>query len=334
MKTFEVMIGVAALTAILSSDVWAREPIEDIGAETASHEEIDPIPVEFERLTSLCLHGNGNLLACDGGAKQIKVINPAGEQVDAMKLDFAPEAIEVAADGTIYCGGEGKLARLDAAGKVLGAAEIPELSALAEVERRRARPANYRVSGIAISGKVLFVAYGAGGGRGSRSKLLRFDSELTNPRLIAEDLRGCCQRCDVAASDGVFYVAENTAHRVVRFDAKGRVVGKWGEHSRTDLSGFGSCCNPMNLCFGPGGALYTAESGMARVKRYTPGGKFLGLVGYVGTERFREASRLAVSCSNIAIAVAPDGNRIYVMDYAKNRIRVLQKKKTATHSGG
>jgi len=47
----------------------------------------------------------------------------------------------------------------------------------------------------------------------------------------------------------------------------------------------------------------------------------------VGVERFANAGRLASSCSNIAIAVTPSGDRVYVMDHKNNLIRVLQKKK-------
>jgi sugar lactone lactonase YvrE len=161
---------------------------------------------------------------------------------------------------------------------------------------------------------------------GSKSKLFRFDRDLKNPKLLAEGLRGCCQRCDIVQRDGVLYLAENSVHRVVRMERDGQVLGQWGERSRTDLSGFGSCCNPMNLCFDADGVLYTAESGLGRVKRYTSDGKFLGLAGYIGVERFTNAGRLAASCSNIAIAVTPDGTRVYVMDVKNNLIRVLQKK--------
>jgi hypothetical protein len=129
------------------------------------------------------------------------------------------------------------------------------------------------------------------------------------------------------AKDGVLYVAENARHRVVRFDRDGEVLSTWGRRARTNVAEFGSCCNPMNLCFGPGGVLYTAESGLGRVKRYTPEGKFLGLVGYVGVTRFTRAGRLAASCSNIAIAVNKDGSRVFVQDLKKNIIRVLAKQK-------
>lgn len=82
----------------------------------------------------------------------------------------------------------------------------------------------------------------------------------------------------------------------------------------------------MNVCLDSKGVLYTAESGSGRVKRYTTGGKFLSLVGYLAVDRFERAGPHAASCSNIAIAVTPDGKRVYVMDYRNKQIRVLQEK--------
>jgi sugar lactone lactonase YvrE len=267
-------------------------------------------------------------LACDEGAQEIKVIDPAGKQVATIKLDFGPEAIDVAADGTIYCGGEGQLAKLDKAGQVLQTVPVPENIASTMASKRRMMSRKPRISGIAVSGEDVFVAFGSGWSLGSKSKLFRFDRELQNPKLLAEGLRGCCQRCDIVVRDEVLYLAENSAHRVVLFDRQGEIGGKWGARSRTELEGFGACCNPMNLCFGSDGVLYTAESGLGRVKRYSTDGKFLGLVGYVGVQRFTSAGHLAASCSNIAVAVTDDGKQVYVMDYKNNLIRVLQKKKT------
>jgi hypothetical protein len=113
---------------------------------------------------------------------------------------------------------------------------------------------------------------------------------------------------------------------VVRYDAEGKALSNWGEKSRTGMEGFGSCCNPMNICFGPGGELYTAESGLGRVKRYSPDGKFLGLIGQIGVLRFTRAGRTASSCSNITVAVTKDANRVFVQDVSRNIIRVLLKK--------
>jgi sugar lactone lactonase YvrE len=82
----------------------------------------------------------------------------------------------------------------------------------------------------------------------------------------------------------------------------------------------------MNLCFGPDGSLYTSESGLGRVKRHTPDGKLIELVGYSDVTRFTRAGRLAASCSNIAIGLSPDGKRIYVQDLKENTIHILERK--------
>ena len=305
----------------------ARQAIVDLAVETASHEEVEPLDVKFERPSTLRLDRYGRLLAGDAEAKEIKLIDRCGRQVGTIEPGFAPEAIDVAHDGTIYCGGDGRLAMLDPCGNVLRTTPIPDDAKSAVGTRRRASSRPLRISGIAVSETDAFVAFGSGWSLGSKSRLFRFDRDLGDPQLLAEGLRGCCQRCDIVGLRGMAYLAENSAHRVVVYNRDGEVLDKWGARSRTDVEGFGSCCNPMNLCFDARGILYTAESGLGRVKRYATDGKYLGLVGYVGVERFANAGRLAASCSNIAIAVTPSGDRVYVMDYKNNLIRVLQKKK-------
>lgn len=337
MKISIMIIGFCGAAVFLTSfgsaqDPPQRQPPEDVGAESATHREVDPLEVEFAHLTALRLDSQDNLLACDAEAKQIKVIGPGGKQTGTIELPFGPEAIDVAADGAIYCGGEGQLARLDKTGKVVKSIEIPAAagSPVSEASKRRAKSSNVnvrlRISGIAVTDRDVFVAFGSGWSLLSKSKLFRFDRELRRPKLVAEGMRGCCQRCDVVAGRHGIYLAENSAHRVVHYNRRGQVLGKWGERSRTKLEGFGACCNPMNLAFDSQGTLYTAESGLARVKRYSTDGGFLGLVGYVGADRFQSAGPNAAACSNMAIAVTPDGNRVYVMDYKNKLIRVLQRK--------
>lgn len=319
-----VLLGEAAEPEV---DREVERETGDFGAETATHEELPPLRVEFRRLTALRLHPRGNLLACDGDARQIKVIDASGKMVSTIDLDFQPEAIDVAGDGTIYCGGQGRLAKLSAEGRVLRQIDLPKKET-AEEERAFGpwRDRANRVSGVGVTARDVFLAYGAGWSLRSRSKLFRLDRNLEDLTLIAEDLRGCCQRCDIAARGETIYVAENARYRVVSFDREGNELGHFGGKSRKDLEGFGSCCNPMNLDFDADGNLYTSESGIGRVKQYTADGRFRTLVGYVGVERFETAGHLAASCSNMAIAVTPDGHRVYVMDYKGNRIRVLQKK--------
>ncbi len=309
------------------------QPPADLGADTASHEEVEPLAIEFHRLSALRLCPDGNLLAGDVEAKQIKVIDPAGKLVRVIELDFGPEAIDVTAKGVVYCGGHGQLARLDKNGQVVTQVAVPEaaVSPISETSRQRAEKCDValrlRVSGIAVSGRRVFVTFGSGWSTVSTSKLYCFNRDLADPKQLAEGLRGCCQRCDIiAAPKGGIYLAENSVHRVVRYNRRGKVLDKWGERNRNGVEGFGACCNPMNLCVDSEGTVYTSESGLGRVKRFSPEGEFLGLVGYTGVERFERGGPHAASCSNIAIAVTPEGDRVYVMDYTKNVIRVLQRK--------
>ncbi len=303
------------------------EPLRpDLEADRATHVEGDTIDVPFQRLGALCLDNQDRLLACDTSARAIKVIDSAGKLVQTIQLDFGPEAIAVARDGTVYCGGAGKLAKLDETGKVLLTGLLPADSRSLLPKRRRGSGKGTRVSGMAVSDEYVFATFGSGWSLGAKAKLFRFDRNLKNAKMLAKGLRGCCQRCDITLRNGVVYLAENAAHRVVKYDFEGKVLGKWGSRSRTKVEGFGSCCNPMNLCFGPDGSLYTSESGVGRVKRFSVDGTFLDLVGYSGVARFSRASGFAASCSNIAIAVPRNGDRVYVMDYRSSKIRVLIRK--------
>lgn len=322
-QVMQVAVAVLAWGA-LPVPVSRAEAPADVGVETATHREAEMLPVKFGTLSCLRLLPDGNLVAGDSLEKKLKIVEPGGKLQATIDLPFAPEAVNLAPDGTLYCGGHGRLAMLDRAGKILKTAAIPATAKTANV--RKAPNKELRVSGIAISDQDVFVAIGSGWSTGSISKLFRFDRDFGNPVVIAEGLRGCCQRCDIDFNRGVLYLAENAAHRVVLMDREGTVISKWGERDRLKIEGFGSCCNPMNLTFDAAGVLYTAESGLGRVKKYSTSGSYLGLVGYIGVERFTNASQQAASCSNIAVAATPDGSIVYVADIKEQRIRVLKKK--------
>jgi DNA-binding beta-propeller fold protein YncE len=302
----------------------ADDKPENSKPELATHTEAKPLDVSFQKLSALCLHGNGTLWATDEQAKTIKVIDADGSVTKTIDLSFAPESLEIASDGAVYCGGQGQLALLRSSGEVVKIGKIPPEQPTPSASPRHNRP--QRVSGLAVLGGDLFVAYGSSWSVRSLSNLYRFDRQFENSVRIVEGLRGCCQRCDIVARDGVIYVAENARHRISMFDRDGKHLGNWGNRERTGLEGFGACCNPMNLCFDKEGVLYTSESGLGRVKAYNTNGELLGLVGYTAVERFERASHLASTCSNIAIAVTPDAAKIYVMDYQENLIRVLVRK--------
>jgi len=292
----------------------------------SSHEEGEPLSVSFGVFSGLCAAPDGTFLASDKRSGEIHVLNADGSLSRTLKPGLDPEAIAVAPDGTVYCGGEGQLAQLGADGAVVRKAPLPANAATDDGRTRRRRPRPNMVSGLAVGDRDVFLTVGSGWSTGAKAKLFRFDRDLKTSALLAEGLRGCCQRCDLAVCGEDVIVAENGAHRVVRYDRSGKLLFKWGERSRAGIEGFGSCCNPMNLCFDRAGNLYTAESGLGRIKKYAVDGTFIGLVGYVGTTRFERASGLAAACSNIALAANTDGSRIYVMDYKNRLIRVLMAK--------
>ena len=116
--------------------------------------------------------------------------------------------------------------------------------------------------------------------------------------------------------DGCF-VAENSRHRVCHYDRDGELISTFVKGDRTSFAGFAGCCNPMNLCFGPGGELYASESNIGRIKRFTPAGELLGLVGRVN---------LVPGCKNVAIEANSDGSRVYMLDITRNHIVMMCRK--------
>jgi hypothetical protein len=166
-----------------------------------------------------------------------------------------------------------------------------------------------KASSISALNDDVFVATHAALGYGF--DVWRMNDKFESPVKIVTGLSGCCGQMDVKANKDGLFVAENSEHRVCRFDRDGKSIAKWGEGARTGLEGFGSCCNPMNVAFGPGDAVYTAEDDTGRIKRYSADGKLLGLVGSV---------ELKPGCKNCSIAVSSNGSRVYMLDITRNLI--------------
>ena len=144
-------------------------------------------------------------------------------------------------------------------------------------------------------------------------------------KKIVERQYGCCNHIDMEVIGDKLMIAENSRHRVNLFDFDGKQVGTWGKRDRTGIEGFAACCNPCNTDIGKDGMIYTFESGVGRVKRFSPDGDYLGLVGYVDTTKFDKGSKLAAQSCYIPSEVSPDGRRIYVLDIRQHFIRVLEQ---------
>lgn len=292
-----------ALAAGLAVNVLSPDRAGATGGSTTTHKEAAPIT--FRDLTkrlslaTFCLNEKGNLLVCIARPSQVRTISPSGKRLAAWNVPFTPQAICTAPKGITYVGGLNKVARLGPAGKVLKTIDLPTGGSRYQ-----------RVTALAADGKDLFVGF-----RGrSGYTVYRCDGDFGSGKQILKGQRGCCGQFHFIARNGMLYVADNCRHRVARYDRNGRFLSAWGQRSRTGIEGFGSCCNPMNLCFGPNGEIYTAEASLLRIKSYSPEGKLLGLVGTFGGRG---------GCRHVAVAASDSGSKVYMIDVYRNSIRVL-----------
>jgi hypothetical protein len=295
-----------------------------------THREIDPIDIgigDRGKIETMAMNKDGNLLLGVSGysgnsnRKQfaIKVVSPKGKVLDTWRLtNLEPKMLHANDDGTIYVGSEGAVAILSDRGRVMKKVEFGDLF---EGEYKSAHS-----SGVTASEDYFFIAFGNGFSLRATEDIVRFDRDLTNPKVIVKQQFGCCSHIDLDVDGDVLLIAENSRHRVNRYSTEGELLERWGKRDRSSVQGFAACCNPVNFDFGPGNVLYTAESGIGRVKKYSPTGDYLGYVGNVDTTKFDQGSRLAAQSCYIPVEVSADGSQVFVMDVRANFIRVLQAK--------
>ena len=171
------------------------------------------------------------------------------------------------------------------------------------------------VASLAVTDEDVFVATYDVTGYGFC--VWRLSHSLDHPKKIVTNLRGCCGNMHIGAGKGELFIAENARHRVCRYDREGKLINTFGKKDRDGIDGFSSCCNPMNVCITGNGEVYTSESNVGRIKRYTADGEYLELVGTVD---------LVPGCKNVSIVVTPDRKRVYMMDKTRSHVIVMQQK--------
>jgi hypothetical protein len=307
-----------------------------------THLEVDSIDVKLEpdgKIETMAMNAAGDLLVgvswpnrstpTPGQPKSkskrlyaVKIISTDGKnKIKATwPMDIVvPKMIHGLGDGNVFIGGHGVLAIYDPTGGYITSIEVGDA-----VEDPDAK-----VSGVTANKDYIFIAFGYGGSLRATEDVVRFDHELTAPKLIVKKQFGCCDHLDLDVKGDTLLVAENSRFRVNLFTLEGEMIDRWGKRDRKSIAGFSACCNPVNFDMGPDGFLYTAESGIGRIKKYSKDGELLGVVGYVNTFKFQKANRTAAISCYIPIEISKDGKRFYVMDVRANIIRVLVPKAEA-----
>lgn len=295
-------------------------------------------------LKNFCLNSEGNILACfvparsaDGkGGPGIRVYSPKGDLLKTLPLEIKPGAVCVAKDGTIFTAGDGRVLKLDAAGKVLASATSPvanepvvigkELEEMLKQSKRSSKEELQRmqvslekrradVTGLAVTEKHVFVAVPTPSDFTYR--VYRFDHTLENPKLVVEKLRGCCGQMDIQTHDGKLWIPHNARHSVECRDSEGKQVSKFGKAGKVKANEFGGCCEPKNMRVLPNGDILAAESGPPTcIKRFSASGAFIEVVALVKGKS---------ECVRVTVDVSPDGSRYYLLDTQRDAIRIFGK---------
>jgi len=312
--TWGIMLRTAVLAAATSA--WGRDPTHVPAGSLGSARD-----TKAQALSCFCLDPGDNILACDEAQRCIRRISPGDKLLAKWTLDFAPQAMACRADGTVLVSGGGRIALLDASGQTLLATNLP-VPPLPIVKGRKltkaevAQQISMRTASTAVAAMSNDVFVCARSNTGYT--IYRLNDRFEEPKAIVKGLSGCCGQMDFTARGDTLYVAANCEAKVVQYNRAGRKVGSFGP-GREDC--FKGCCEPKNLCFGPDGTLYVAESAQCCINRFTTAGKLLDRVGIV---------KDITGCVRVTVAVNRDASRVYMLDTDRNVIRVLQRKTAAT----
>lgn len=170
------------------------------------------------------------------------------------------------------------------------------------------------INSLAVSDEDVF--YTCNETKGYGYAAWRTTRDFTEPKQIISGLSGCCGQMDIQCCDDELFVAENSRHRVIRYDRDGQQLATFGNKGQPKAAGFGGCCNPMNLRITPAGEVITAES-EGYVKRFTSTEQFVELLG---------VAKVSGGCKNVAVASSSDGSHLFFYDQQGSRVVVLEQK--------
>lgn len=140
-----------------------------------------------------------------------------------------------------------------------------------------------------------------------------------------------------AGADGMVYISDFWANRIVRLTPDGNLVLFAGSGANSTVDGTGaeaSFANPWGIAFDPENNLLVAESAGHVIRRITPSGVVTTIAGTAGTRGYTNGQGIAaVFNTPRGLTVAPDGT-IFVSDSNNQRIRKIAIDGTVTAYAG
>jgi predicted membrane-bound mannosyltransferase/sugar lactone lactonase YvrE len=121
------------------------------------------------------------------------------------------------------------------------------------------------------------------------------------------------------APDGTFYVADSRHHRIVHFEADGRVIESWGSSADgvAAPAPIGAFNEPWGVAVGPDGSVYVSDTWNHRIQKFTADGRPVTTWGQYG-----QADQQYGFWGPRGLAVDAEGN-VYVADTGNKRIVVF-----------
>lgn len=175
------------------------------------------------------------------------------------------------------------------------------------------------VNSLAVAKDELFVTTSASQGFGY--EIWRTNRDFEEPKRVKSRLSGCCGQLDIQSDGENLLIAENTKFRVGVYTRDGKSLRLFGSQDRAGDTGFGSCCNPMNIRVCSNGDVLTAESSIGTIKRFDANGKLLGNIG---------KAKISGGCKHVALAHDEQRDRYYMQYEDASTICVLIPKSEIT----
>lgn len=301
-----VLIGVAAGLLIRMRRVTVvqdRAPLvsEEVMGAVGSNDligvESGDIPARVAGPSALAVDAAGQLVV--GGEHEVAVLSPDGKElVRRFPVAEAVTCLAAAQDGTVLAGvGDhvvvyGRDGRPVAEWAMFGTNAMLTSLVVDEEDVYVADAGAHCVWRLDRRGKLLVVIRRAAGG-------------FVIPSAYFD--------VAVGAGDGV-WVVDPGRHEVINYSPQGEARTSWGK-AGFEVDGFSGCCNPIHIALLADGSFVTAEKGIARVKKMSTGGAFIGVIA--GPASFFKGTRIA--------DLAVDGHgRVLVLDPDRKAIRIFE----------